>query len=101
MASLHFDFLKISYLRALSELSETRGGSTGVRGRNLVDGKRDFRENYENEKEDQGECDNPTDERTVYDRIEPHQIVICSLLTRMMGTLLGLEMLNAEHIIGG
>ena len=76
-------------------------GSTCMQWRHALDQPHDWSQYNGDEREDQRNLADATDQRTVGRLIQPHQIVVLSLLGGVPGIVLGLEVLDAEHIIGG
>lgn len=77
-----------------------RRRSTCVHWGNALDQPRDWSEYDGDEKEDQRHFADAADQWAVGGLIEPHQIVVLSLLGGVAGIVLRFEVFNAEHIIG-
>lgn len=66
---------------------------------NALDQRSDWSEYDRDEKEDERNLADTADQRTVGGLIQPHQIIIWGLLGGVARTVLGLEVLDAEHIV--
>ncbi len=66
---------------------------------NPVDQSNDWRKYEEDEEQDQRDLANGADQWTIHGLVEAHKAVILGLFAGMTGIVLGLKVLDTEHVV--